>query len=102
MRLLYVAATRAEDRLILSGAIDRKSLENLMTTDREQWLAWIWRALDLEPHSQSSVINIAGNAQIQITIDRELQSQTLVRPKSRHSKTEVEIDSTLEEIVPLL
>src|SRR5262245_2669039 len=104
MRLLYVAATRAEDRLILSGAIDRKSLENLMTTDREQWLAWIWRALDLEPHSQSSVINIAGNAQIQITIDRELQSQTLVRPKSRHSKAEVEIDSTLplEKIVPLL
>ncbi|HEU5248180.1 MAG TPA: PD-(D/E)XK nuclease family protein, partial [Candidatus Udaeobacter sp.] len=104
MRLLYVAASRAEDRLILSGAIDRKGLENLTTTDREQWLAWIWRALDLEPHSQSGVINVTGNAQIQITIDRESQPQTSVRPKSRYSKAEAEIDSTLplEKIVPLL
>src|SRR5258708_3197841 len=45
MRLLYVAATRAEDRLIFSGAVARKSLKNLCMTEREQWLAWICQAL---------------------------------------------------------
>src|SRR4030095_15357554 len=41
MRLLYVAATRAEDRVIFSGAIEAKSLENLTMTDKEQWLAGV-------------------------------------------------------------
>ena len=39
MRLLYVAATRAEDRLILSGAA--KDLRGLGGS----WLEWVSRAL---------------------------------------------------------
>ena len=80
MRLLYVAATRAEDRLILSGAIDRKGLENLAKTDREQWFAWIWRALELEPHAESGVMKLADEVQIQITIDRESPDAIFLYP----------------------
>src|SRR5437867_5847409 len=43
MRLLYVAATRAEDRLILSGAVEQKSLTNLLKPENDKWLAWIWQ-----------------------------------------------------------
>jgi ATP-dependent exoDNAse (exonuclease V) beta subunit len=42
MRLLYVAATRAQDRLILSGVAD--DLTNLGKADNT-WLSWIWQAL---------------------------------------------------------
>src|SRR5437762_4777936 len=55
MRLLYVAATRAQDRLILTGAIDDNQLENLTGADREQCLAWISQALELDQHAHSSV-----------------------------------------------
>jgi ATP-dependent exoDNAse (exonuclease V) beta subunit len=48
MRLLYVAATRAEDRLIFSGATTQTELKNLQTTTRDQWLAWLWQALELD------------------------------------------------------
>jgi ATP-dependent helicase/nuclease subunit A len=46
MRLLYVAATRAKDRLIFSAAVAGKELKNLKETTREQWLAWLWQAFD--------------------------------------------------------
>ncbi|HEY8204055.1 MAG TPA: UvrD-helicase domain-containing protein, partial [Pyrinomonadaceae bacterium] len=56
MRLLYVAATRAEDRLIFSGAATQNDLKNLQTTTRDQWLAWLWQALDLNEQPQSGVL----------------------------------------------
>src|SRR6185295_3006709 len=53
MRLLYVAATRAEDRLILSGTT--KDLTKLgVRTDT--WLNWIWQSLELPAPSQSGII----------------------------------------------
>src|SRR5882672_6825004 len=73
MRLLYVAATRAEDRLIFSGAVAQRDLKNLTATDREQWLAWIWQALELEEHAQSNLVKFEDNVQIQVTVDRERQ-----------------------------
>jgi len=69
MRLLYVAATRAQDRLIFSAAVDRKRLENL--DKNEQWVSWLWRAVGLEPHAQTGLINLSGSAQVQVTIDRD-------------------------------
>ncbi|HSQ24161.1 MAG TPA: UvrD-helicase domain-containing protein [Pyrinomonadaceae bacterium] len=103
MRLLYVAATRAEDFLILSGAIDRKSLENLTKTDREQWLAWIWRALDLEEHAPGGLMTLTDEAQIQITIDRESQASSFTRPLARTESPEtLDPAQTLEETLPLL
>jgi ATP-dependent helicase/nuclease subunit A len=68
MRLLYVAATRAEDRLIFSGAIARKSLKNLCVTEREQWLAWIWQALELDEYPQSEVKQFGDEVRIDVRI----------------------------------
>jgi ATP-dependent helicase/nuclease subunit A len=65
MRLLYVAATRAQDRLILSGAA--KDQETLCRT-RNNWLAWIWQALGLDDQSRSSVLNL-DDAQIDLRIN---------------------------------
>ena len=102
MRLLYVAATRAEDLLILSGAIDRRGLENLAKTDREQWLAWLWRALDLEEQAQSTVLELSEEAQIQITIDRETQAPFSLTQPSARRESPVDPTRPLEENVPLL
>ena len=68
MRVLYVAATRAEDRLIFSGAIARKSLKNLCVTEREQWLAWIWQALELDEYPQSEVKQFGDEVRIEVRI----------------------------------
>src|SRR5207253_2923349 len=73
MRLLYVAATRARDRLIFSGAVAQNDLKNLTKTDREQWLAWIWQALELDEYAQSGLAKFDADVQIQVTVDRERQ-----------------------------
>src|SRR5947208_10481506 len=69
MRLLYVAATRAKDRLILSGAIEEKDVENLTKTQTEKWLAWIWQALELDAYPQSGILKFGGVVQIQLSIE---------------------------------
>jgi len=104
MRLLYVAATRAEDLLILSGAIDGKGLENLTKTDREQWLAWIWRAFEMEAHAPSGLFTVTDDAQIQITIDREPQAQFALTSQNTRSESPSTLDPALplEETFPLL
>jgi len=78
MRLLYVAATRAKDRLILSGAVPQKDLKTLSRTDREQWLAWIWQALELNENAASGVLRFDDDVQFQLTVNR--QSRTSERP----------------------
>ncbi|MCA1574781.1 MAG: UvrD-helicase domain-containing protein, partial [Acidobacteria bacterium] len=56
MRLLYVAATRAQDRLILSGTTkDRDSLGAKSDT----WLNWIWQSLELPAPTESGVVDLA-------------------------------------------
>ncbi|MEO8435720.1 MAG: UvrD-helicase domain-containing protein [Pyrinomonadaceae bacterium] len=67
MRLLYVAATRAEDRLILTGAT--KDLPGLCKK-RDNWLAWIWQALGLEEHAQSGTLYLDEEAQIDLVVGR--------------------------------
>ncbi|HZI86042.1 MAG TPA: 3'-5' exonuclease, partial [Pyrinomonadaceae bacterium] len=53
MRLLYVAATRAQDRLILSGTA--KDIDRLGTKS-DTWLNWIWEALELPTPSRSGIV----------------------------------------------
>lgn len=103
MRLLYVAATRAEDRLIFSGAVDAKGLDNLSKTDKEQWLAWLWRALGLDEHPHSSLMELGAEAQIRITIDRETPASGVATGQTSLSAAE-DIDQSrpFEEIFPLL
>jgi ATP-dependent helicase/nuclease subunit A len=103
MRLLYVAATRAEDRLILSGAVQQKELENLTKTESEKWLAWIWQALDLDAHPQNGVVDFGDGVQVEIAISREPivfdQSAETVEPQVASS---IDPARPLKEIFPLL
>ena len=66
MRLLYVAATRAEDRLILSGATEELAALN---RTNDSWLKWIWQALQLEGNTQTGVIDLTNEIQLQLTIN---------------------------------
>ena len=66
MRLLYVAATRAEDRLILSGATEELAALN---RTNDSWLKWIWQALELEGRTQTQVVDLAKDVQLQLTMN---------------------------------
>ena len=105
MRLLYVAATRAKDRLIFSGAVTQNELKNLSKTDREQWLAWIWQALELDEYAESAVARFDDDVQIRVTVDRERRG---LWPANTNTADVVEAASTIDlgrpfaEIFPLL
>ncbi|HKY41792.1 MAG TPA: UvrD-helicase domain-containing protein [Pyrinomonadaceae bacterium] len=85
MRLLYVAASRAEDRLILAGVTDE--IARLNATN-ESWLRWIWQALELGDRSQSDVVNLAPDVQLQLTINladeplEEVETETDSEPQT--------------------
>ena len=66
MRLLYVAASRAEDRLIMAGVT-----EELATLNRnnDSWLKWIWQSLELRDRQASGVVELAKDVQLQLTIN---------------------------------
>jgi ATP-dependent helicase/nuclease subunit A len=66
MRLLYVAASRAEDRLVLSGVTEDFAALNMKS---DSWLKWIWQALELRDTSSSGVIDLAPGVQLQLTIN---------------------------------
>ncbi|MDX6577910.1 MAG: hypothetical protein QOE96_3863 [Blastocatellia bacterium] len=105
MRLLYVAATRAMDRLIFSGAVEQKDLKNLTKTDREQWLAWIWQALELDEHAQSGVSNFEGSVQIHVTVDRERQglwSSSSTAPIVAEEAPTIDLSQPFAALFPLL
>jgi ATP-dependent helicase/nuclease subunit A len=105
MRVLYVAATRAEDRLIFSGAVEQKELENLTKTDRELWLAWIWQALELDEHAQTGQVRFGDDVQIQVTVNRDSQNALLsIRPVRADATADPRIDAALpfEQLFPLL
>ncbi|HVQ38058.1 MAG TPA: UvrD-helicase domain-containing protein, partial [Pyrinomonadaceae bacterium] len=83
MRLLYVAATRAEDRLILSGTT--KDLERVGLKS-DTWLNWIWQSLELPAQTHSGIVELGGETaepvQLQLTVNlaetkaAEVQSPT--------------------------
>src|SRR5205807_5512129 len=104
MRLLYVAATRAKDRLIFSGAVAQNELKNLKETTREQWMAWLWQALELDEHPQSGVLNFGDNVQLDLRVNREPLYQRAAAATSSVAGAIVEIDASgnLEQIFPLL
>ena len=63
MRLLYVAATRAQDRLILAGAA--KDLSSLKTS----WLGWVSKALGLSAQTESCVLKLTEQVEIRLTVN---------------------------------
>jgi ATP-dependent helicase/nuclease subunit A len=64
MRLMYVAATRAEDRLIFSGTT--KDFESLGGKG-DTWLKWIWQSLELQVQPRKGVADLAPGVQIELT-----------------------------------
>lgn len=66
MRLLYVAASRAEDRLIMSGVTDQIASLN---RGNDCWLKWIWQSLDLGERSASGVVELDDDLPLQLTIN---------------------------------
>jgi ATP-dependent exoDNAse (exonuclease V) beta subunit len=105
MRLLYVAATRAKDRLIFSGAVAQNSLKNLTQTESGQWLAWIWQALELGEHPKSGVLRFDDSVEIRLNVDRDL-SQTrkaIAAPVADDTpSTTVDASRPISELFPLL
>jgi ATP-dependent helicase/nuclease subunit A len=104
MRLLYVAATRAEDLLIFSGVAAEKDLKNLGKTDRELWLAWIWQAFGLGEDATSEILRLAEDVQIRFVIDRDRRDSVARAPGiTAESESEVIDTSTpFAKMFPLL
>ena len=63
MRLLYVAATRAKDRLILSGAA--KDLASL----RNSWLDWICEGFGVTSNSDTGALAPADGVELRLTLN---------------------------------
>ena len=63
MRLLYVAATRAQDRLILSGAA--KDLTSL----RNSWLEWLCTAFGIASEATTDLLVPAEGVYVQVTVN---------------------------------
>jgi ATP-dependent exoDNAse (exonuclease V) beta subunit len=63
MRLLYVAATRSRDRLILSGAAKD------LIAGKENWLTWISEALGLNGNTESRVLTVDEKTQVNLSFN---------------------------------
>jgi ATP-dependent exoDNAse (exonuclease V) beta subunit len=100
MRLLYVAATRAQERLIFSGtASELSKLEGKSDT----WLKWIWNSLELKNQSQSGLVRLGKDAQLRFTLNppRQVQ-QILAKSSSEPMLTSTEEPAALQSAFPLL
>jgi ATP-dependent helicase/nuclease subunit A len=111
MRLLYVAATRAKDRLIFSGTIARKDLANLSKTNQEQWLAWIWQALRLDEFAGTGVLEFGDGVQFGLSIERDPSVRRELAPTANLTETaespeapetSLDPDRPFTELFPLL
>ncbi len=99
MRLLYVAATRAEDRLILSGATE--DLPGLNRAN-DSWLKWIWQALELDGRTQTDVVDLTDDLQLQLTINLVDEPLPQVEPEPEDELEPGPPGESLREVFPLL
>ena len=108
MRLLYVAATRAQDRLILSGTT--KDLDKIGLKS-DTWLNWIWQSLELPVQTRSGIIDLGDDptthVQLQVTLNiadeqlAEVQEQTRTLEEAPGTQISESADS-IAEAFPLL
>jgi ATP-dependent helicase/nuclease subunit A len=100
MRLLYVAATRAEDRLILSGTI--KDLDSFGGKS-DTWLKWIWQSLELPAQTQSGILDLTDEVQLQLTVNLADLPQPAFAETQDGAATEIAAGAnSLAEAFPLL
>jgi ATP-dependent helicase/nuclease subunit A len=109
MRLLYVAATRAEDRLILSGTT--KDLDKLGVRTGT-WLNWIWQSLELPAQTQSGIVELQGESgdaiQLQLTVNLAHERSAEAKEKGEDAADEKTTENaelagdSISEAFPLL
>ncbi len=74
-RLLYVAATRAQDYLLVSGQMPSQGKDGVVKADN--WLGWLWGALNFDSQSfgvGTSLIDGYGWGQVRVTIPEQMPS----------------------------
>ena len=98
MRLLYVAASRAEDRLILSGVTEELATQG---TKNESWLKWIWQALELRDRSASGVVQLDDDVELQLTLNLADEPGDIDAPVEE-SQTNLHSADSLHEAFPLI
>jgi ATP-dependent helicase/nuclease subunit A len=100
MRLLYVAASRAEDRLILSGVTAELAALN---ASNDSWLRWIWQALELRDRSASGVVELAPDVQLQLTINLAEEPLEEVAPEpADEMQSSIQSADSLFDAFPLI
>jgi ATP-dependent helicase/nuclease subunit A len=103
MRLLYVAATRAQDRLILSGTT--RDLDKLGTRSGT-WLNWIWQSLELPAETRTGVVDLTVDLQLQITLN--IAEQPAAQPQQTSASEDTSAETvaataqSIAEAFPLL
>lgn len=95
MRLIYVAATRAKDRLILSGAA--KDLKSL----RSSWLGLVCNALGLGAGSATGLITPAEGVVLRLTLNLLEAPQCAPSPEVSRA-VQAELTPPSDERFPLL
>jgi ATP-dependent helicase/nuclease subunit A len=99
MRLLYVAATRAEDRLILSGATEELSR---LSGSKDSWLKWIWQALELEHFSLGGSVDLDKDVQIKLAVNLAPELQTTIEADVESDGHDLAKSESLVSAFPLL
>ncbi len=100
MRLLYVAATRAEDRLIFSGTT--KDVESL-NGKPDTWLKWIWQSLGAPERGESGLVKLAPDVELRFTLNLADEQSDSPGGESAGETPEVaETVGSLTDAFPLL
>jgi ATP-dependent helicase/nuclease subunit A len=100
MRLLYVAATRAEDRLILSGVTEQLSALSGRT---DSWLKWLWKTLGLEGHTETALIDLAPDLRLSLTLNLTAETPWSAVTTAPLSPSDPDVvPASLTEVFPLL
>jgi ATP-dependent helicase/nuclease subunit A len=99
MRLLYVAASRAQDRLLMSGVTDQ--LASLIRSN-DCWLKWIWQSLELGERSSSGVVELGDDVQLQLTINLAAEVAEFEPPTQDEPQATAPPADSLLEAFPLI
>ena len=99
MRLLYVGASRAEDRLIMSGVTDQIASLN---RSNDCWLKWIWQSLDLGERASSGVVELEDDVQLQLTINLVEEATEVVPLSEGEPVAAPPFEDSLVEAFPLI
>jgi ATP-dependent helicase/nuclease subunit A len=74
LRLYYVAMTRAKERLIVSGAIDRDK-----KADGNTPIGWVLGRLEVEPEADAEIVR--GDARLILRVERYRPAPAVVEPE---------------------